>query len=264
MLNRVVNGLLALGRFGMDSMRSLGRSTLMFLNSLAWGGPGSAGFKDLIKQIHALGVLSLLIIVVAGFFVGMVLALQGYNILVDFGSASALGTMVSLTLLRELGPVVAALLFAGRAGSALTAEIGLMKTTEQLSAMEMMGIDPLKRVITPRLWAGIITLPILALLFSLVGIWGGAFVAIDLVGLDQGAYWGNMQNAVDFYDDVLKGLLKALVFGVVISWIAVYQGYNSVPTSEGISKATTQTVVLGSLAVLGLDFVLTAIMFGGV
>lgn len=253
-----------MGQSGSQVLMSLGRATMLFLNSILWGGPGSAGFRDLIRQIYAVGVLSLVIIVVAGFFVGMVLALQGYNVLVRFGSETALGTMVSLTLLRELGPVVTALLFAGRAGSALTAEIGLMKTTEQLSAMEMMGVDPLKRVITPRLWAGIIAMPILAVLFSLVGIWGGAFVAIDLVGVDAGAYWGNMQVAVEFYDDVIKGLIKAFVFGVVVSWIAVYQGYNSEPTSEGIGKATTQTVVISSLAVLGLDFILTAVMLGGV
>lgn len=172
--------------------------------------------------------------------------------------------MVSLTLLRELGPVMTALLFAGRAGSALTAEIGLMKATEQLSAMEMMGVDPLKRVITPRIWGGFIAMPILALLFSLVGIWGGAYVGIQMLGVDEGAYWGNMQASVEFYDDVIKGLIKSLVFGLVVTWIAVYQGYDSVPTSEGISKATTQTVVVASLSVLGLDFVLTAIMLGGV
>ena len=254
----------ALGRKGTDVIESIGRATVLFLNSLLWGGPGSAGFKDLVKQIYSVGVMSLVIIIVAGFFVGMVLGLQGYNILVGFGSETALGVMVSLTLLRELGPVVTALLFAGRAGSALTAEIGLMKVTEQLSAMEMMGVDPLKRVITPRLWAGIISMPILALLFSLVGIWGGAFVAIDLVGIDEGAYWGNMQAAVEFYDDVIKGVIKSLVFGIVVTWIAVYQGYSAVPTSEGIGKATTQTVVISSLAVLGLDFVLTAMMLGGI
>lgn len=260
----MLNRLQSLGRVGTEFIASLGRATVMLMRSLLWGGPGSAGLSDLIKQIYAVGVRSLIIIVVAGFFVGMVLALQGYSILVDFGSEAALGTLVSLTLLRELGPVVAALLFAGRAGSALTAEIGLMKATEQLSAMEMMGVDPLKRVVTPRLWAGIISLPILALLFSLVGIWGGAYVAIDLVGIDPGAYWGNMQSAVEFYDDVIKGLIKATVFGIAITWIAVYQGMDSVPTSEGIGRATTQTVVLSSLSILGLDFVLTAIMLGGI
>ena len=260
----MLNKLQSIGKTGTQAVESIGRATLLFVNSVMWGGPGSAGFGDLIRQIYSVGVRSLIIIVVAGFFVGMVLGLQGYNILIDFGSESALGTMVSLTLLRELGPVVTALLFAGRAGSALTAEIGLMKATEQLSAMEMMGVDPLKRVITPRLWAGIISMPILALLFSTVGIWGGAFVSIDMLGVDEGAYWGNMQSSVEFYDDVIKGVIKSLVFGVVATWIAVYQGYDSVPTSEGIGKATTQTVVISSLVVLGLDFVLTAVMLGGV
>ncbi|MDK2778533.1 MAG: lipid asymmetry maintenance ABC transporter permease subunit MlaE [Pseudomonadota bacterium] len=260
----MLSKLQAVGKVGTGAIQSTGRATILLLNSVLWGGPGSAGFFDLVKQIYSVGVRSLSIIVVAGFFVGMVLSLQGYNILIDFGSEAALGTLVSLSLLRELGPVVAALLFAGRAGSALTAEIGLMKATEQLSAMEMMGVDPLKRVITPRLWAGIISMPVLALLFSLVGIWGGAFIAIDMVGIDEGAYWGNMQASVEFYNDVIKGVIKSLVFGVVVTWIAVYQGYDSVPTSEGIGKATTQTVVISSLAVLGLDFVLTAVMLGGI
>ena len=255
---------LAMGRYGVESIQSLGRATILMANSVTWGGPGSAGFSDLVTQIHSVGVRSLSIILVAGFFVGMVLGLQGYTILSDFGSEAALGTMVSLTLLRELGPVMTALLFAGRAGSALTAEIGLMKATEQLSAMEMMGVDPLKRVITPRLWAGLISMPILALLFSTVGIWGGAFVAVDMLGIDEGAYWGNMQASVDFYEDVIKGVIKSVVFGLVVTWIAVYQGYDSIPTSEGIGKATTQTVVISSLAVLGLDFVLTAVMLGGI
>ncbi|ASP38750.1 ABC transporter permease [Bacterioplanes sanyensis] len=253
-----------LGVRGVSAMQSMGRAAMLLWRSVSWGGPGSAGGRELIQQIHAVGVRSLSIIIVAGYFVGMVLGLQGYTILIDFGSEAALGTMVSLTLLRELGPVMTALLFAGRAGSALTAEIGLMKTTEQLSAMEMMGVDPLKRVITPRLWAGIISVPILALLFSTVGIWGGAFVAVDLLGIDEGAYWGNMQASVEFYEDVVKGIVKSVVFGVVVTWIAVFQGFDSAPTSEGIGKATTQTVVISSLAVLGLDFVLTAIMLGGV
>ncbi len=260
----MVSQIRSLGRYGVESIQSIGRAGMLFVQSVTWGGPGSAGFRDLIRQIYSVGVRSLSIIIVAGFFVGMVLALQGYNILVKFGSVSALGTMVSLTLLRELGPVMAALLFAGRAGSALTAEIGLMKATEQLSAMEMMGVDPLKRVVTPRLWAGVISVPVLALLFSTVGIWGGAFVAVDLLGLYDGAYWSNMANTVTFYEDVVKGLIKASVFGLVVTWIAVYQGYDSAPTSEGIGKATTQTVVISSLAVLGLDFVLTAVMLGGV
>ena len=264
LINKLLQPIQQLGQVGLLRLQTLGRAGLFLLSSIPWGGPGSAGFKDLVKQIYSIGVRSLSIIIVAGFFVGMVLGLQGYTILSDFGSESALGTMVSLTLIRELGPVVTALLFAGRAGSALTAEIGLMKATEQISAMEMMGVDPLKRIITPRLWAGFIAMPILALLFSLVGIWGGAYVGINMLGVDEGAYWGNMQASVDFYDDVLKGLIKSLVFGLVVTWIAVYQGFESMPTSEGISKATTQTVVVASLAVLGLDFILTAIMLGSI
>lgn len=260
----MLNQLQAVGKVGLEQVQSLGRAGTFLLGSVMWGGPGSAGFRDLIKQIYSIGVRSLSIIIVAGFFVGMVLGLQGYTILSDFGSEAALGTMVSLTLLRELGPVMTALLFAGRAGSALTAEIGLMKATEQLSAMEMMGVDPLKRVITPRIWGGFIAMPILALLFSLVGIWGGAYVGIEMLGVDEGAYWGNMNASVGFYDDVIKGVIKSLFFGLVVTWIAVYQGFDSIPTSEGISKATTQTVVIASLSVLGLDFILTAIMLGGV
>ena len=192
----------------------------------------------------------------------MVLGLQGYSILVDFGSEQSLGQLVSLTLLRELGPVVTALLFAGRAGSAMTAEIGLMKATEQLSSLSMLGVDPVQRVVAPRLWAGIISMPLLALVFSSLGIWGGHLVGVDWLGVDAGAYWGNMQATVDFRVDVLNGLIKAFVFGVFVTWIAVYQGMDLVPTAEGISRATTRTVVYGSLAVLALDFFLTAMMFG--
>jgi phospholipid/cholesterol/gamma-HCH transport system permease protein len=211
---------------------------------------------------YKVGVLSLVIIVVSGLFIGMVLALQGYSILVDYGSEQAVGQMVALTLVRELGPVVAALLFAGRAGSALTAEIGLMKATEQLSSMEMMGVDPLKRVIAPRLWAGLITMPLLAVIFSAVGIFGGLLVGVEWLGVYEGSFWANMQSSVDFKEDILNGIIKSVVFGVVCSWIAVFQGYDSEPTSEGISIATTKTVVYSSLSVLGLDFLLTAVMFG--
>jgi len=215
-----------------------------------------------LKQLYSVGVLSLAIVVVSGLFIGMVLGLQGYTILSDFGSESAIGQMIALTLVRELGPVVTALLFAGRAGSALTAEIGLMKATEQLSSMEMMGVDPLRRVIAPRLWAGFLAMPMLAIIFSVVGIWGGMLVGVEWLGVFEGSYWGNMQASVDFWDDVVNGVIKSVVFGFVCAWIAVYQGYDCVPTSAGISSATTKTVVYSSLAVLGLDFVLTAVMFG--
>ena len=241
----------------------IGRSGVFLINILGWGKGFKAPCHRVIKQIHHVGVLSLPIIVVAGIFVGMVLALQGYSILSSYGSQEAIGQMVALSLLREFGPVVTALLFVGRAGSALTAEIGLMKTTEQLSAMEIMGVDPFKRVFAPRLWAGVISLPLLATLFSLLGIYGGVFVAVNLLGVYEGSYWANMQGSVLFFDDVIKGLIKALVFAFVTTWIALFHGWNARPTSEGISQATTATVVQGSLAVLGLDFILTAVMLGG-
>ena len=214
-----------------------------------------------IQQMYFVGVLSFLIILVSGFFVGMVLGLQGYNTLVDFGAEEMLGVMVSISLVTELGPVVSALLFAGRAGSALTAEIGLMKATEQLSAMEMMAIDPIRRVLTPRFLAGFISMPLLAALFSAVGRLGGDFVGVGLLGVDEGAYWSQMQASVDLYDDILNGVIKSIVFGGVVTWVAVFEGYDAIPTSEGVSRATTRTVVHSSLAILGLDFILTAIMF---
>ncbi|NVK38704.1 MAG: lipid asymmetry maintenance ABC transporter permease subunit MlaE [Gammaproteobacteria bacterium] len=241
----------------------IGRSGVFFVRILGWGSGFKAPVLRVIKQVHQIGVLSLPIIVVAGVFVGMVLALQGYYILSSYGSQEAIGQMVALSLLREFGPVVSALLFVGRAGSALTAEIGLMKTTEQLSAMEIMGVDPLKRIFSPRLWAGVISLPLLAILFSLLGVYGGAFVAVDVLGVYEGSYWANMQNSVLFYDDVIKGIIKALVFALVCTWIALFHGWNAKPTSEGVARATTATVVQGSLAVLGLDFILTAVMLGG-
>ncbi|WP_111495748.1 MULTISPECIES: lipid asymmetry maintenance ABC transporter permease subunit MlaE [Marinobacter] len=260
MIDRVA----ALGRGTLSVVASVGRSGQFLARSLCAVPHPSTGFPLLVRQIYAVGVLSLAIIVVSGLFIGMVLGLQGYNILTDYGSESAIGQMVALTLVRELGPVVTALLFAGRAGSALTAEIGLMKATEQLSSMEMMGVDPLRRVIAPRFWAGFITLPLLAIIFSVVGILGGYLVGVDWLGVFEGSYWANMQSSVSFGEDVVNGIIKSIVFGFVCSWIAVYQGYDSVPTSEGISSATTKTVVYSSLAVLGLDFILTAVMFGDI
>jgi phospholipid/cholesterol/gamma-HCH transport system permease protein len=191
------------------------------------------------------------------------LALQGYTVLSKFGAEQMLGPLVALSLLRELGPVVTALLFAGRAGSALTAEIGLMKATEQLSGMEMMAVDPLRRVIAPRLWAGVVCMPLLAMIFTAVGILGGHLVGVDWLGVDAGGYWSAMQANVDFEQDVLNGIIKSTVFAFVVTVIALHKGFDAVPTSEGISRATTQTVVTASLAVLGFDFVLTAVMFGG-
>jgi len=252
-----------LGANALNVVQKIGAATVFLYQSLVAVPNLRTGFPLLIKQLYAVGVLSLIIIMVSGLFIGMVLGLQGYNILIDYGSEQALGTMVALTLVRELGPVVTALLFAGRAGSALTAEIGLMKTTEQLSSMEMIGVDPLRRIVAPRFWAGFNSMPILALIFSAVGVLGGMLVGVEFLGVYEGSYWSNMQNSVEFYDDVVNGIIKSVVFGAAVTWIAVFQGYDCEPTSEGISRATTRTVVYGSLAVLGLDFMLTAVMFGG-
>jgi len=250
------------GRSGLTVVQAMGAAVVVLVHALLGRRGAGSSIHLLIKQLYAVGVLSLAIIVVSGLFIGMVLALQGYTILVDFGSEQAVGQMVALTLLRELGPVVTGLLFAGRAGSALTAEIGNMKSTEQLSSLEMIGVDPLKYIVAPRLWAGFISMPLLAAIFSVVGIWGGALVAVDWLGVYEGSYWGNMLASVDFHKDVVNGVIKSVVFAFVVTWIAVFQGYNCVPNSEGISRATTRTVVYASLAVLGLDFILTALMFG--
>lgn len=258
----MLDSLRLLGRKGLNFFQRLGRGHILFINILAGLPSLFPRFRLVMKQTYAVGVLSLLIIVVSGLFVGMVLGLQGYNTLVDFGAEESLGVVVALSLVRELGPVVTALLFAGRAGSALTAEIGLMKATEQLSAMEMMAVDPVRRVLAPRFLAGFLSMPLLAAIFSAVGILGGYFVGVGLLGVDDGAYWSQMQDKVDMYDDINNGVIKSLVFGVVVTWIAIFEGNDSVPTSEGVSRATTRTVVHSALAVLGLDFILTALMFG--
>lgn len=249
------------GRTGLTFFERLGRGSMFFLSVLV--GIPSLVFRPglVVAQVWSVGVRSLVITVVSGVFVGMVLGLQGYNTLVDFGAEESLGVVVALSLVRELGPVVSALLFAGRAGSALAAEIGLMKATEQLDGMEMMAVDPLRRVVAPRFLAGVISMPLLAAIFSAVGVLGGYFVGVGLLGVDEGAFWSQMQSAVDVQDDVLNGVVKSVVFGIVVTWIAVFEGYDTVPTSEGVSAATTRTVVYASLAVLGLDFVLTALMF---
>ena len=239
----------------------LGRGTIFLARTLAAIPQLFIRFGLVIKQLHSVGVHTLIIIIVAGLFVGMVLALQLHYTLTTFGAEDTLGLLVDLALVRELGPVVAALLFAGRAGSALTAEIGLMKATEQLSGLEMMAVDPIERIIAPRFFAGFLAMPLLAAIFSAVGILGGYMVGVDLLGVDAGAFWSQIQDKVDFYDDVLNGIIKSIVFGFIVSWIAVFEGYDCVPTSEGVARATTRTVVNSSLAVLGMDFILTAIMF---
>lgn len=253
----------AIGRRALNWLSSLGAACIFLAQTIFARPQPKLALPLLVRQLYAVGVMSMAIIVVSGLFIGLVLGLQGFNILKDYGSQQALGSMVSLTLVRELGPVVTALLFAGRAGSALTAEIGLMKATEQLSSMEMIGVDPLRRVIAPRFWAGFISMPLLALIFSSVGVVGGMLVGVDWLGIDANSYWANMQRSTRFFDDVMNGFVKSLVFGAVVTWIAVYQGYFCEPTSEGIAESTTRTVVYGSLSVLGLDFVLTAVMFGG-
>ncbi len=250
-----------LGQNIISFISGLGRAILLLVSAIVHVPNFRKGFPLLVKQLYSVGVLSLVIVMVSGLFIGMVISLQGYTILVGYGAEGSLGPMVALSLLRELGPVVAALLFAGRAGSALTAEIGLMKATEQLSSLEMMAIDPLRRVIAPRFWAGFISLPLLAAIFSAVGILGGHLVGVDWLGVDSGTFWSVMQDQVDFEKDILNGVIKSITFAFVVTWIAVYKGYDCVPTSEGISRATTSTVVQSSLLVLGLDFVLTALMF---
>ncbi len=238
-----------------------GYGARLLVRLFALMGPTFKRFSLVRDQIHFLGNYSLLIITVSGLFVGFVLALQGYYTLQRYGSSEALGLLVALSLVRELGPVVTALLFAGRAGTALTAEIGLMKRDEVLSYMEMTAIDPLQRIVAPRFWAGVISMPILAAVFSAVGILGAYVVGVLMIGVDGGAFWSQMQGGVDVWRDVGNGVIKSLVFGVLVSFVALQQGYEALPTPEGVSRATTRTVVVASLAVLGIDFVLTALMF---
>lgn len=259
----ILNMFQSVGEAVFDRFAGVGRASIMLFGAL-FGIPNfRKGFPLFVKQVYVVGVQSLTIIMVSGLFIGMVLALQGYTVLVDYGAEDSLGPMVGLSLLRELGPVVTGLLFAGRAGSALTAEIGLMKSTEQLSSMEMMAIDPLRRVVAPRFWAGLFCMPLLAIIFSTIGIFGGHLVGVEWLGIDAGNFWSIMQSKVDLVDDVFNGVIKSIVFAIVVTWIALYKGYNAIPTADGISKATTDTVVQASLAVLGLDFVLTVFMFGG-
>lgn len=256
-------GLGRLGHAAAAKVWRLGFAARFFVAILLHSGTAFRRFGLTIREIYFAGVLSMVIILVSGLFVGMVLGLQGYDTLQRYGSSEALGVLVALSLVRELGPVVAGLLFASRAGSAITAEIGLMKATEQLAAMEMMAVDPIARVVAPRFWAGVISMPLLAVLFSAMGIFGGYLVGVQLIGVDEGAFWSQMQASVDVRNDILNGVLKSLVFGIAVTWIAVFEGYDAAPTAEGVSGATTRTVVTSSLAILALDFVLTALMFTG-
>lgn len=258
----MINMVTRLGARTLELINRLGEFGLFFLQVLMVCGKALTRPRLIVKQLYHVGVQTFSIIAVAGLFVGMVLGLQMYYNFVKFGATSSLGLVVALSLTRELGPVLTALLFAGRAGSALTAEIGLMKTTQQFAAMEMMAIDPLRVVIAPRFWAGLIAVPLLAMIFTSIGILGAYVIGVMQLGLDSGVFWNSMQKGVDFNHDVLSGIIKSIVFGVVMIWIALYQGYYATPTSEGVSKATTQTVVTSCLTVLGLDYILTAIMFG--
>ncbi|CAN1538053.1 Ttg2B ABC-type transport system involved in resistance to organic solvents, permease component [Methylophilaceae bacterium] len=260
LLTIIANKLRGVGHRMIERTWRLGVGARLFGLAIVYSGESFKRFNLTLREIYFTGVMSLLIIVVSAFFVGMVLALQGYNTLQKYGSSEAIGVLVALALVRELGPVVTALLFAGRAGTAITAEIGLMKATEQLSAMEMMAVNPIARVIAPRFWAGVISMPILATIFSMVGILGGYLVAVPLIGVDDGAFWSQMQANVDFRLDIVNGLIKSLVFGVACTMIALFEGFDAPPTAEGVSRATTRTVVISSLTVLALDFVLTSFM----
>jgi phospholipid/cholesterol/gamma-HCH transport system permease protein len=257
----IVNLLSSIGRFIREYTANLGFATRTFFEVLRASGGLWRRLRLVTDQIHFIGNYSLVIIAVSGLFVGFVLGLQGYYTLNKYGSEQALGLLVALSLTRELGPVVTALLFAGRAGTSLTAEIGLMKAGEQLSAMEMMAINPLQRVLAPRFWAGVIAMPVLAAIFSAVGIIGGYIVGVQLIGVDEGAFWSQMQAGVDIWKDIANGIIKSVVFGFAVTFIALFQGYQAQPTPEGVARATTRTVVIGSLSVLWLDFLLTALMF---
>ena len=263
MPERALHGIRNLGHRVIDTLWRMGVAARFFVAIMLHSGVSFRRFQLTMKEIYFSGVLSLIIILVSGLFVGMVLGLQGYDTLQRYGSAEAVGTLVALSLVRELGPVVAALLFASRAGSAMTAEIGLMKATEQITALEMMAVDPIARIVGPRFWAGVISMPLLAALFSAMGIFGGYLITVVLLGVDSGAFWSQMQASVDLREDVLNGVIKSIVFGVAVTAIALFEGYDAPPTAEGVSGATTRTVVTSSLAVLALDFVLTAFMFRG-
>ncbi len=259
----IVRVLRSMGARTVDGIWRLGFASRFLLAVLMRSGTAFTRFSLTIREVFSTGVLSLIIILVSGFFVGLVLGLQGYETLQRYGSSEALGILVALSLVRELGPVVAGLLFASRAGSALTAEIGLMKTTEQLKAMDMMAVDPIARVVAPRFWGGVISMPLLAALFSMMGVFGAWFIGVVFIGVDDGAFWSQMQASVDFRYDIVNGIIKSVVFGFAVSLIAVFEGYDSAPTAEGVSRAITRTVVNSALTILALDFVLTSFMFRG-
>ena len=262
-MSRAVELIRQLGHATVERVWRLGFAARFLWVVLLYSGASFRRLPLTLREIYFSGVLSLLIILVSGLFVGLVLGLQGYEILQRFGSTEALGTLVALSLTRELGPVLAAIFFASRAGSSVTAEIGLMKATEQLKAMDMMAVNPIARVVAPRFWGGVISMPLLAALFSAVGVFGGYLIGVVFIGVDEGAFWSQMQGSVDFRFDIWNGIVKSFVFGVAVSLIAVFEGYDAVPTAEGVSTSIKRTVVYSALAILALDFVLTSFMFRG-
>ncbi len=253
----------AIGHRVNNALQRLGFAARFFVMLLVYSGQSFRRLNLTIREIYFSGFQSLLIILVSGLFIGMVLGMQGYETLQRYGSSEALGVLVALSLTRELGPVVSALLFASRAGSSITAEIGLMKATEQLTAMDMMAVNPIARVVAPRFWGGVISMPLLAALFSSVGVFGGYLIGVVFIGVDEGAFWSQMQGSVDFRFDVWNGIVKSFVFGVAVSLIAVFEGYDATPTAEGVSASIKRTVGYSALAILALDFVLTSFMFRG-
>jgi phospholipid/cholesterol/gamma-HCH transport system permease protein len=257
----LINFFASIGQWVRNFLAGLGFATRAFFTLLANSGSVWRRPRLVIEQLHFIGNYSMLIIAVSGLFVGMVLGLLGYYTLIKYGSEQALGLLVALALTRELGPVVTGLLFAGRAGTSLTAEIGLMKAGEQLSAMEMMAVNPVQRVLAPRFWAGVIAMPVLGTIFTAVGVIGGYIVGVQLIGVDEGAFWSQMQSGVDVWKDILNGVVKSFVFGIAATFIALFQGYPAQPTPEDVSGATTRTVVISSLTILALDFMMTALMF---
>lgn len=259
----VKRSITGLGHRTINAVWRLGLAARFFALTLLYSGTSFRRFRLTIREMFFSGVMSLIIILVAGMFVGLVLGLQGYETLKRYGSESALGSLVALSLVRELGPVLAALLFASRAGSAMTAEIGLMKATEQIDAMELMAVNPIARVVAPRFWAGVISMPLLSAIFSAMGVFGGYVVGVVVIGVDEGSFWSQMQSAVDFQHDIMNGVIKSCVFGVAVTVISLFEGFDAPPTAEGVSGATTRTVVESSLTILMLDFILTAFMFRG-
>ena len=252
-----------LGHNFLEGIWRVGSMARFFFLILGASGTSFRRFRLVMREVYFTGVLSLIIIIVSGLFVGMVLGLQGFETLQTYGAQDSIGMLVALSLVRELGPVVSGLLFASRAGSAITAEIGLMKATEQIAAMDMMAVSPMARLIAPRFWAGVISMPLLAALFSAMGVFGGYIVGVVIIGVDNGVFWSQMQTAVDFRYDIFNGVVKSFVFGIAVSLIATFEGYDAPPTAEGVSGATTRTVVSSALTILALDLVLTAFMLRG-